>query len=213
MNLLSPIDAAANMWDMSPFGPGLSDRTPTPSSVIDIGPQRTVHRYKLPRSASAHSPVLLVPPLAAPARCFDLRRGCSVAEHLISLGYPTYLVDYGAISFSDRQLGLEHWVEDVIPRAIEAVRSDAGGDCEVQVVGWCLGGIMSLLSVARDSALPVSSIALIASPFDFAKVRGAAPIRRLAELTGGRVVTALYQALRGAPAPPGSRRFHPTPPA
>jgi polyhydroxyalkanoate synthase len=200
MNLLAPIDAAANVWDMSPLGPGLADRTPTPSSVIDSGPQRTVRRYRLPRSASAHSPVLLVPPLAAPARCFDLRRGCSLAEHLISLGYPTYLVDYGEIGFGDRQLGLEHWVEDVIPNAVDAVRRDAGGDCEVQVVGWCLGGIMSLLSVAGDS-LPVSSIALIASPFDFAKVRGAAPIRRLAELTGGRVVTGLYQALGGAPAP------------
>ena len=32
-------------------------------------------------------------------------------------------------------------------------------------------------------------------------MRGAAPIRQLAELTGGRVVTALYQALGGAPAP------------
>src|SRR3954449_8102383 len=201
MNLLAPIDAAANVWDMSPLGPGLADRTPTPSSVIDIGPQRNVHCYRLPRSASAHSPVLLVPPLAAPARCFDLRRGCSVAEHLISLGYPTYLVDYGENSFSDRQLGLEHWVEDVIPQAIEAVRADAGGECEVQVVGWCLGGIMSLLSVAGDAGLPVSSISLIASPFDFAKVRGAAPVRRLAELTGGRVVTALYQSLGGAPAP------------
>src|SRR3954467_7664948 len=200
MNLHSPIDAAANVWDMSPLGPGLSDRTPTPSSVIDIGPQRTVHRYKLPRSASAHSPVLLVPPLAAPARCFDLRRGCSVAEHLISLGYPTYLVDYGRIAFSDRQLGLEHWVEEVIPNAIDAVREDAGGDCEVQVVGWCLGGIMTLLSVAGQD-LPVSSVALIASPFDFDKVRGTAPIRRLPGRSGGRVVTALYQAMGGAPAP------------
>ncbi|HEY0631860.1 MAG TPA: DUF3141 domain-containing protein [Thermoleophilaceae bacterium] len=201
MNLLAPIDAAANAWDMSPLGPGLADRTPTPSSVIDIGPQRNVHRYKLPRAPNAHSPVLLVPPLAAPARCFDLRRGCSVAEHLISLGYPTYLVDYGRIAFADRQLGLEHWVEDVIPNAIEAVRRDAGGDCDVQLVGWCLGGIMSLLSLAGDRSLPVSSLSLIASPFDFGKVRGAAPIRQLAELTGGRVVTALYQALGGAPAP------------
>jgi polyhydroxyalkanoate synthase len=68
------------------------------------------------------------------------------------------------------------------------------------VVGWCLGGIMALLGVAGQD-LPVSSIALIASPFDFSKVRGSAPIRQLAELTGGRVVTALYQALGGAPAP------------
>jgi polyhydroxyalkanoate synthase subunit PhaC len=201
MNLLAPIDAAANLWDMSPLGPGLSDRTRTPSSVVDSGPQRSVHRYRLPRAPSAQSPVLLVPPLAAPARCFDLRRGCSVAEHLISLGYPTYLVDYGPISFADRQLGLEHWVDDVIPNAIEAVARDAGSDCEVQVVGWCLGGIMSLLAVAADASLPASSIALIASPFDFTKVRGSAPIRQLAELTGGRVVTALYQALGGAPAP------------
>src|SRR3954451_12981249 len=213
MNLLAPVDstvdAAANAWDMSPLGPGLSDRTPTPSSIIDISPQGAVRRDRLPRQPTAQSPVLLVPPLAAPARCFDLRRGCSLAEHLISLGYPTYLVDYGAIGFADRQLGLEHWVEDVIPNAVDAVRRDAGGDCDVQVVGWCLGGIMAMLGVAGQS-LPVSSGTLIASPFDFSKVRGSAPIRQLAELTGGRVVTALYQALGGAPAPLVSLGFQMT---
>src|SRR3954462_15178787 len=197
------VDSAANAWDMLPVvGGGLADMKRTPSAVIDRGPQRVVHRYRLPRRSveSQPAPVLLIPPLAAPARCFDLRRGCSVAEHLISLGHPTYLVDYGTIAFADRQLGLEHWVEDVIPNAVDAVRRDAGDDCEVQVVGWCLGGIMALLGVAGQS-LPVSSFALIASPFDFSKVRGSAPIRQLAELTGGRVVTALYQALGGAPAP------------
>jgi polyhydroxyalkanoate synthase len=203
MNLLAPlegvIDAAANAWDMTPLGGGVADMRPTPSVVIDSGPQRTLHRYRLPRAPSAHSPVLLVPPLAAPATCFDLRRGCSVAEHLISLGYPTYLVDYGSISFSDRQLGLEHWVEDVLPAAIRKVSEDAGRR-DVQVVGWCLGGIMTVLAAAGQD-LPVRSVTLIASPFDFSKVRTAAPIRRLAELTGGRLVTALYTALGGAPAP------------
>jgi polyhydroxyalkanoate synthase len=59
---------------------------------------------------------------------------------------------------------------------------------------------MSLLAVAGQD-LPVSSVALIASPFDFSKVRTMAPIRQLADLTGGRLVTALYTALGGAPAP------------
>ena len=203
MNPLSPIegalDAAANLWDMGPLGGGLADKAPTPSAIVATGPQRAVHRYRRPRAPTAHSPVLLVPPLAAPASCFDLRRGCSLAEHLIALGYPTYLVDYGPISFEDRQLGLEHWVEDVIPSAIDTVHDDAGG-ARVQLVGWCLGGIMSLLAVAGQD-LPVSSVALIASPFDFSKVRTMAPLRQLAELTGGRLVTALYTALGGAPAP------------
>ncbi len=132
-------------------------------------------------------------------QCFDLRRGNSLAENLVSLGYPTYLVDYGWIRFSDRDLGLEHWVEDVIPAAVEAVREDSGAD-QVQLVGWCLGGIMSLLSVA-DGRVPASSVAMVASPFDFTRVRLMAPVRRLAGLTGGALGTALYRALGGAPSP------------
>ncbi len=204
------VDSAANAWDMLPVvGGGLADKSNTPSAIIDSGPQRTVHRYRLPRRPQAHSPVLLVPPLAAPASCFDLRRGCSVAEHLIALGRPTYLVDYGPIGWNDRALGLEHWVEDVIPNSVDAVSDDAGG-APVQLVGWCLGGIMSMLAVAGHTQLNVSSIALVASPFDFTQVRMMQPIRQLAELTEGRIVTALYRALGGAPAPLVSLAFQAT---
>ena len=93
------------------FRGGVADLAPLPSDVIDTGPQRTVRRYRLPAAPSSTVPVLLVPPLAAPTSCFDLRRGCSLAEHLTALGYPLYLVDYGRISFDDRALGLEHWWE------------------------------------------------------------------------------------------------------
>jgi polyhydroxyalkanoate synthase len=194
----SVFDACANAWDMT-LGPGVADLTPAPSTIIDEGPQRTVHRFRPTVRARRRAPVLLVPPLAAPARCFDLRRGASVVQHLLALGYPTYLVDYGPISFNDRQLGLEHWVDDVIPASVRAVSEDAC-DLPVHTVGWCLGGIMSLLAVAGND-LPVRSVSLVASPFDFAKVRTMAPIRRLAELTGGRLITGLYSALGGAPAP------------
>ena len=182
-------------------GGGLAELSPTPKSIIDEGPQRTVYRYRPARGGPRRrSPVLLVPPLAAPASCFDLRPGCSLAEHLVRRGHPTYLVDYGPISFSDRALGLEHWVDEVIPKAVEAASEDAGG-APVQPVGWCLGGIMTLLAVAGDQKLPVSSVAMVASPFDFAEVRMFAPIRRLSQLTGGALVSALYRGLGGAPAP------------
>jgi polyhydroxyalkanoate synthase subunit PhaC len=206
----SLVDSAANAWDLM-VGGGVADLSRTPSSIIDEGPQRTVRRYRAPARPRPlrHAPVLLVPPLAAPASCFDLRRGCSITEHLLARGYPTYLVDYGAISFNDRDLGLEHWVDDVIPKAVEAASKDAGGQ-KVQLVGWCLGGIMSMLATAGHRDLPISSLALIASPFDFEKVRLMAPIRRLADLTGGRLVSGLYRALGGAPAPLVSLGFRAT---
>jgi polyhydroxyalkanoate synthase len=197
--------AAANVFDRVVRG-GLADLRPLSSSIVDEGPQRTVRRYLRPgerRGGAARDstlpPVLLVPPLAAPASCFDLRRGCSVAEHLLAAGHPTYLLDYGPIAFGDRNLGIEHWVDEVIPCAIEATAADAGG-APVQLVGWCLGGIMCLL-VAADGDASLRSVATVASPFDVRQVPIVAPLRPLANLAGGSVGAALYRMLGGAPAP------------
>src|SRR3954454_19070501 len=202
------VNAGANVWDLY-LGNGVAQMHPTPKAIIDEGPQRTVYRYLRRNWQPSHStPILLVPPLAAPAWCFDLRRGCSLAEHLLARGYPTYVVDYGPISFSDRALGLEHWVDEVIPNAIEAVVRDSGCS-DLQLVGWCLGGIMSLLATAARE-LPVRSVAMVASPFDFTRVRMMAPIRRLASLTGGALGTTLYRMLGGAPAPLVSLGFRGT---
>lgn len=201
--------AAANVFDRLVRG-GLADLRPLPSAIIDEAPQRTVRRYlQAPGhdgvSDRSRPPVLLVPPLAAPARCFDLRRGCSVAEHLVAAGHPTYLVDYGAIAFGDRNLGIEHWVEEVIPRAAEVVCADAGAT-QVQLVGWCLGGIMSLLAVA-GGRVPVRSVAIVASPFDVRQVPLVAPFRPLANLAGGSLGSLVYRTLGGAPAPVVRRMY------
>ena len=53
--------------------------------------------------------------------------------------------------------------------------SDDAGGAPVQPLGWCLGGIMTLLAVAADRSLPVASVAMVASPFDFEQMRLLAP--------------------------------------
>jgi len=200
-------EAAANAYDMV-FKGGVADLRRTPARIIDEAPKRTVYRYVGGGGdrRSSELPVLFVPPLAAPSICFDLRRGCSMAEHMMALGHRTYMVEYGHIGYSDKELGLEHWVEDIIPNAIRSVSEDAGGR-PVQLVGWCLGGIMSLLAVAGDRTLPVNSVAMVASPFDFKHQRITAPIRPVANLTNGLLLSAVYRALGGAPAPIVKRAF------
>ena len=190
------------------FRGGVADLRRTPARIIDEAPKRTsiATSRRTTTCPTAPLPLLLVPPLAAPRSCFDLRRGCSLAEHMLQAGHRTYMVEYGHIAFSDRDLGLEHWVDDIVPNAIRRVSEDNGGS-PVQVLGWCLGGIMSLLALAADPELPVESVAMVASPFDFTQVRMFAPIRGVANVTNGMLGTALYRLLGGAPAPLVRRGF------
>jgi polyhydroxyalkanoate synthase len=195
-------NAAANVAGKVLHG-GLADLRPVPRTLIDQGPNRSIYRMAGP---SQGPPVLLVPPLAAPALCFDLRRGCSLAEHLVDGGRNTYLVDYGTVAFSDRRLGVEHWIDEVLPRAIRKVSEDAGGQ-RVHVLAWCLGGILSLLTAADQPELPIESIVTVASPFDFTAIPLVAPFRPLIDATGGHLLTPFYRLLGGAPSAVVSRVF------
>ena len=63
---------------------GLADLRPMPRTLIDEGELREVYHYRPAATAREQGdPVLLVTPLAAPALCFDLRRGCSLVEHFV----------------------------------------------------------------------------------------------------------------------------------
>jgi polyhydroxyalkanoate synthase subunit PhaC len=195
------VSAAGNLAHRVVYG-GLADLRPMPRTLIDEGTLREVYHYRPAARTSEHGdPVLLVTPLAAPAICYDLRRGCSLVEHLVTEGRRTYLVEYGAVSFRDRNLGMEHWIEEVVPTAIREVSQHAGGR-PVHVVGWSLGGVFALLAAAGDASLPIASITALGSPFDVREVPMVAPLRPLLNFTDGRgAITRLYQAAGGAPQP------------
>jgi polyhydroxyalkanoate synthase len=190
-------EAASNLFDHL-FGRGLADTRATPSLVIDQGRKRTLYRYEPAEGIEPRPlPLLLVPPLAAPAKAFDLRRGCSMAEYMVGLGYQTYLVDYGSIDKSDKDLGVEHWHDEVLPMSIRKVSEDSGGK-PVQVTGWCLGGLMSLCALAINPALPVNAVAMVATPWDTSVMPILKPMREGNRLIGGdNIVADAYRATAG----------------
>jgi len=100
------VAAASNVAHRMLYG-GLADLRRMPRTLIDEGTLREVYHYRpAGKVQETGDPILLVTPLAAPATCFDLRRGCSVVEHFIEAGRRTYLVEYGQVSFRDRNLGM-----------------------------------------------------------------------------------------------------------
>src|SRR5690242_6567333 len=184
------VAASANVAQKILYG-GVADLRPMPRTLIDDGTggaaRCEVYHYRPKgRTKETGDPVLLVTPLAAPSTCYDLRPGCSFVEHLVSTGRPTYLVEYGEISFKDRSLGMEHWVSEVIPQAVREVSRHAGGR-PVHLVGWSLGGLFALLTAAAwRSELPIASVTTLGSPIDVAQVPLIAPVRPLLNLVNTR---------------------------
>lgn len=204
------VAAAANLVGMARGG--VADLRRMPRELVDDGPRGALYRYlPLPGVAPAGGgPVLLVPPLGAPDFAYDLRRGCSFVEHLLAEGRTVYLVDHGPKSFADRRLGMEHWVDDVVPWAARLTAEDADG--AVHLVGWSLAGIFCSLAVAAGvqagAPLPARTLTIIGSPFDVSAVPFVAPLRPLAIATGGRGLSTVYRAIGSFPAPVVSAAFH-----
>ena len=195
------VAAAGNVAHSVLYG-GIADLRPMPRTLIDDGELREVYHYRpVAGTEERGDPVLLVTPLAAPALCFDLRRGCSLVEHLVTSGRRTYLVEYGQVSFRNRALGVEHWVDEVLPAAVSAVHEHSGGR-PVHLVGWSLGGLFALLTAADRADLPIASLSVLGVPVDLRKVPLVAPVRPLLDLTQGTgLVTRAYRALGGIPLP------------
>jgi polyhydroxyalkanoate synthase len=202
------VAASANVAHKLLYG-GVADLRPMPRTLIDDGMLREVYHYRPAASTRATGdPVLLVTPLAAPSLCFDLRRGCSLVEHFVTQGRPTYLVEYGQVAFKDRNLGMEHWISEVIPEAIREVSRHAGGR-PVHLVGWSLGGIFSLLTAAAWSSLPIASVTTVGSPIDIRQVPLIAPVRPLLGVVPDRasLISLAYRAMGGVPQPLVRRAF------
>src|SRR5690606_22133001 len=176
--------AARNIWSLS-FGDGIEPYAPAPSTVVYDEPP-------------AQRPVLLVPPLAVTPACFDLRDGQSFVRFLLETGRQPYVIDYGQMTYADRDLGLEEWTHDIVPTAIRRVSEEHGGT-GVDVVGWSLGGILAVLAGAGHADLPLASITAIARPSDQRQTVTVAPLRMLGAVTGGREVDLATWVFGGIP--------------
>jgi len=190
---------------------GLADLRTMPRTLIDEGSMREVYHYRPSgKVQESGDPVLLVTPLAAPSLCFDLRRGCSLVEHFVKAGRRTYLLEYGEVQFKDRNLGMEHWVREVLPEAIRATSAHAGGR-PVHLVGWSLGGIFGLLTAAAwGDRLPIATLTTVGSPIDVKQVPLVAPLQPLLGAVGGSkysIISAAYRLMGGAPKPLVRRAF------
>lgn len=150
---------------------------PLPETSIYIeGEEYFVHprRYRLP--------LVLVPPLGVYAWIFDLMIERSLVRYFLAQGFEVYLIDWGNPKEPEhRALSLESYVLDWFPKAMSAIREHSGEE-QVSMMGYCMGGLLSLLYLAASKDKNVHNLVTIASPVDMRKMGVAGAISAALEV-------------------------------
>ena len=139
----------------------------TPKDIIWKRDKAQLWRY---RSTSVRftQPLVIVTSLVSRSYILDLLPGSSSVEFLRDAGFDVFMIDWGIPDELDAANTLETYVDEYLPRAIEAALAETGAS-DVTLYGYCLGGILAFLYAAGHDA-PVRNMALLATPIDIAEM-------------------------------------------
>lgn len=148
-------------------------------------------------------PLVIVFSILGRSYVVDLRPDNSFVQRILGGGTDLFLVDFGVPDEVDASNTLETYVDNYLPRALRAAAARAGE--EVDVLGYCFGGVLTALCLAGHTDLPVRRLSLMATPIDFAGAQGVLGLfaRRRLEIsevlddTGNVPAEAVYRMFRG----------------
>lgn len=114
-------------------------------------------------------PLLIVSPPSNRGYFLDMLHGMSMAEFLLERGYDLYVLEWSPPRPEDKHLGLEDYTHGMIRECIKRVQIDSGVE-DVNLAGYCFGGVLSAIYAAAHPDGPVSNLLFFTLPVDFSKV-------------------------------------------
>ncbi|WP_206486839.1 alpha/beta fold hydrolase [Rhodococcus sp. KRD162] len=120
-------------------------------------------------NAQYGTPILIVPSLVSRSYLIDVTPGNSFIESLVDAGLDVYMLDWGVPDERDAANRLEDYVDLAIPGALEQIRRRSRAE-SVNLLGYCFGGVLTLLHAAHHPESPLRSLSVIACPVDFTRL-------------------------------------------
>jgi len=141
----------------------------TPKELVWSLNKAKLYRYTPDASASVRHPIPLLLVFATMNRpsILDLRPGHSFVEFLLSRGYDVYLLDWGVPGIEDKNLKLDDYALEYLPRAVRKLKTLAGVR-EFSLLGWCIGAIITTIYAAMRPDDGLRNLLLLTAPLDFA---------------------------------------------
>ena len=147
----------------------------TPSVLVWRRGRATVSRF-VPRKPVSGDAVLVVHSVVTRPWILDLLPGRSVVGALVDEGHDVYLLDWGDPRLGDASQGFAGHAT-VLAQAVAAVAANSPTG-RVHVVGYCMGATLALAAGGAWGTGPISSLVLIAPPYDTEVPGGTAELLR-----------------------------------
>ena len=147
----------------------------TPGAVVDRDLYAEIIQYRPTTETVQARPVLVVPPPIGRYYFLDLRPGRSFVEYAVNRGLPTFVLSWRNPTKNEGDWDLDNYAARVLS-AIDTVREITGSQ-DVDLVGFCAGGILQTLVLNHLAALGderVHTASFAVTLLDFGQ---AAPIR------------------------------------
>jgi len=143
----------------------------TPREVIWTRNKAKVYHYLPTQQPKNHYPVPIFFIYALINRPYvvDLRPGASLMEFLVNQGYDVYLIDWGDPGLEDKDLTLDDYIMDYLPRAAKHVLRHSGAK-ELTIYGYCIGAALTAMFAAMFTPeIPFRNMVVMAAPIDFSE--------------------------------------------
>ena len=114
-------------------------------------------------------PLLLVMATTNRGYIFDMVPGQSLVEYLLRAGYDVFMLDWTPPRADEKTLTLADYVTDFLPTAIARVQAETG-EQDFSLVGYCFGGVLSLLWAALHPEAPMKNLVCFTTPVDFTQM-------------------------------------------
>ncbi len=115
-------------------------------------------------------PVLIVMATTNRGYILDLIPGQSLIEFLLKRGYDVYMLEWNPPKPEEKSLRMEDYVLDFIPDCVSCIQKDSGEE-EVSVIGYCFGGVLSLLYGSIFNEGPMKNLVCFTTPIDFHEMK------------------------------------------
>jgi len=152
---------------LSSSGPTLGS---TPKAVLHSRGTMNLYHYRPMADEVYRVPVLIVMATTNRGYILDMVPGMSLIEFLLKRGYDVYMLDWIAPRPEEKGLRMEDYVLDFIPDCVRRVQEDSG-EPDVSVIGYCFGGVLSLLYGSIFDDGPMKNLICFTTPIDFREMK------------------------------------------